>query len=689
MKFFLFLDAFGILLLQIPVEGGHKGAELTVRHELGFRKLNRAVNNGSLFYISASFFCCTHEISPITEGWSMAMSFHLKWDKPMNFNPRNSNLPAFVTNRSSVQKILNRLMDPKRNLQDDHQGSDVFVVPLNSLYHKSQLTHSNLKGKDLFMVNLLHSFPHLEIRLANAVYYRDGLANNNQQRNRNLYDEGCPDSEEDIEDNSDSSSTVKRFIEVVVDEYFHVTKYRNLNGEVCSENQPPIRWDKDFILGKVKTVFDIVGISPNREEYDCFHPIDGEPNLKQWHYKSIVIFWIKASLAVKCRSNFSSAIEEVINLVYAYPRFLLRNRIDPSNNWMRSRIIEDLHELVTYRFNNELSEEEEPSEGSHLDNLLSICNEMKLKEEFCRILRFYSGRREPDWLSYESIQPEVAKFIGLFGWSTCREFISAKILTGSSKDPHSFKFMISLSTTLLAWNLPGCVEAAAEIAARLFSFINLPTDASQAYEVFCYLISPPANEYSHLEFFDLIVHLDHFHLLPELTSLLMAMTTNFFKTTPILQLSLFALKIKSSIEHSNDGDSNIVEKITPQSSQLISILLSRFLDCDVQATFLSDAAKLSHWLQLFAVIEDSILFQNFAEKFCRQPPDQIFENVLLASLVESHNFTYYVRSAEFRRIFTSVLEVERLQSQGTSRGETHHSPRAKRPRVEDGTDAGN
>ena len=80
---FLKTDTFAVMILQIPVEGGHQGAELTVRHELGSLKIDRKKDNDRKLHLSTSYSQCSHEISAVTEGWSLAMTFLLKWNNPI------------------------------------------------------------------------------------------------------------------------------------------------------------------------------------------------------------------------------------------------------------------------------------------------------------------------------------------------------------------------------------------------------------------------------------------------------------------------------------------------------------------------------------------------------------------------------------------------------------------------------
>jgi len=85
-----------------------------------------------------------YEFSPVTEGWSLANFFHLKWDSPMIINPDITSLLTFSVNRNSVQKILKQLIDPYSLNGQDQQSYEFLVIPLDSVYHKSQFKLSIL-----------------------------------------------------------------------------------------------------------------------------------------------------------------------------------------------------------------------------------------------------------------------------------------------------------------------------------------------------------------------------------------------------------------------------------------------------------------------------------------------------------------------------------------------------------------
>jgi len=165
-------------MLQIPVEGGHCGGDLTIRSKFGVTKLDRSRENGKKFYMSASFLDCVHEISPVTERYSLALTYHLIWKNPLVVTPHRLDLPAFISSLNTVQEILKPLLSPEEDCD-----TELLVIPLTNDYAKIPLSYDTLRGTDKLMANLLQSTNAFEIRLATVVNYRAGTAHDERRMN--------------------------------------------------------------------------------------------------------------------------------------------------------------------------------------------------------------------------------------------------------------------------------------------------------------------------------------------------------------------------------------------------------------------------------------------------------------------------------------------------------------------------
>ena len=133
-----------MLILQIPVEGGHRGGDLTVRRGLETTGLDRSRGNGHLFYLSASFIDCPHEISPLTDGWSLVLTYHLVWnDQTSVAVPLGMSFPKFFSALNTVKQISIPLNSPTEDCD-----TELLVIPLLNDYARIPLSYGNLIGSD-------------------------------------------------------------------------------------------------------------------------------------------------------------------------------------------------------------------------------------------------------------------------------------------------------------------------------------------------------------------------------------------------------------------------------------------------------------------------------------------------------------------------------------------------------------
>ena len=124
------------MMIQIPVEGGHSGGDLKVRHEHGDTKLDRSQENGQKLYLSASFIDCVHTFSSITEGWSVVLIYFLLHRRRLHhrLSPvARAELPAL-----NVVAVLQRRRRRRRKKEEKRwrntapQWQEVQVVFLNT-----------------------------------------------------------------------------------------------------------------------------------------------------------------------------------------------------------------------------------------------------------------------------------------------------------------------------------------------------------------------------------------------------------------------------------------------------------------------------------------------------------------------------------------------------------------------------
>ena len=305
-----FVDAFALMMLQIPVEGGHKGGDLSVTHEQEEMKIERSQHSDKRFYLSASFIVDSpHAISPVREGCSLFITYYLIWRKPLAVAHHGMSLPTFISSLKTVQEILTPFVSPEENCD-----TEMLVIPLSSDYAKTTLNYDNLRGTDKLMANLLQSTNSLEIRLAMVVNYRAGIAFDERKMNTNRNDDGYPDSPRQLLEIEEipTGNNSRRFVAHVLKESCTVTNLLLLSGEAQNLAElHPIRWECDYIfkngIESIKDLFDEVS-QPDKEFYDRYHQVSNNLELQQWWFKPVMIVYPKNSTAIKCRNSILGVV---------------------------------------------------------------------------------------------------------------------------------------------------------------------------------------------------------------------------------------------------------------------------------------------------------------------------------------------------------------------------------------------
>eukprot|EP01033_Poteriospumella_lacustris_P017402 gene17402-12438_t len=75
---------FGTYLLQLPVEGGHEGAELCIRHQGELVTIDTSTHSTGAAFQEVVFYAdCKHERTTVTRGRRCVLAFHLSWRAKM------------------------------------------------------------------------------------------------------------------------------------------------------------------------------------------------------------------------------------------------------------------------------------------------------------------------------------------------------------------------------------------------------------------------------------------------------------------------------------------------------------------------------------------------------------------------------------------------------------------------------
>ena len=591
-------------MLQIPVEGGHRGADLTVRSKFGVTKIDRSLNNGLKFFLSASFTDCPHEISPLIQGFSLALTYNLVWENPLVVSPHRLNLPTFVASLNTVQEILS----PWRSPEEDYD-TELLVIPLLNDYAKTPLKYSNLRGTDKLMANLLQSTNELEIRLATLMHYRAGTAHDEQRMNTNRdgLDDGFPESplETDVKDFPIVKS--KRIIAHVIEENFSIEESHLLSGVGVSVNEvSSIYWKTDYIFNNTQSVKDIFDDTspPDKEKYDRYNQSYDDVELRQWWYKPVIIFWPKNSTAIKCRRNFSGALYDLETSITQQP--------DQSDTQLS-----EFRKIVHFHNRHEKTTEDDVEELDNLPSLFSICNLLKAKQEGISLCLNYA--RNPQVVEWYDAIPEFAKFVDLVGWvEPCRSFFTSMVSSCIHPEVQMHD-LIRMAVELLRADSPTRNEAVVQVFKQLYSTL-IPSTETLSVELFTAKVDELIDDEENYGLVLLVIFLLERRQLLENAEELLTVATCHLKNAPITGSTLFFVYhlCSSSLLVSNSS----FDKMPQQLQSSLVFICQKFLDRSPSGIDVHTIWPICHvvaWIQLVMFIGQPLMIHQLMDKILSRP----------------------------------------------------------------------
>lgn len=119
----------------------------------------------------------THEITPITSGYRLAISYNL-------IHSSNAPRPLLPDTHSFVSQLRHVLLSWKQRVQDDDSGPDKIVYLLDHTYSGENLLGTALKGADADKVGVLQQLAddhHFHIGLASVECHQMGCAQNHRE----------------------------------------------------------------------------------------------------------------------------------------------------------------------------------------------------------------------------------------------------------------------------------------------------------------------------------------------------------------------------------------------------------------------------------------------------------------------------------------------------------------------------
>eukprot|EP01033_Poteriospumella_lacustris_P016675 gene16675-11933_t len=165
---------FGTYLLQIPVEDGHEGGQLCVRHLGQEVAIDTSSQSTSAAFQEAMFYAdCEHELKEVTRGRRCVLAFNLCWrasgkstgeaSDEMVGRKRKLSMSLIAGLPSSHVAVLPQLVERVTALvgrwTDGDDGPDWVSVPLDHKYTVENLSFDHLKGKDALMARPFMAVP--------------------------------------------------------------------------------------------------------------------------------------------------------------------------------------------------------------------------------------------------------------------------------------------------------------------------------------------------------------------------------------------------------------------------------------------------------------------------------------------------------------------------------------------------
>ncbi len=97
---------FGVIVLKIPVEDGYSGGKISVEHEGHTQSFQFERDNDRYFSCVAFFEDCYNELEAISDGWMLAMVFHLIWKDAVEIDTAPLEFPAFIKAFNEINEEL-------------------------------------------------------------------------------------------------------------------------------------------------------------------------------------------------------------------------------------------------------------------------------------------------------------------------------------------------------------------------------------------------------------------------------------------------------------------------------------------------------------------------------------------------------------------------------------------------------
>jgi hypothetical protein len=181
---------FGTYLLQLPVEGGHEGEELCIRHQGEQVTIDTSTHSTSAAFQEVMLCAdCKHERTTVTRGRRCVLAFHLSWRAKIvhDEGSKNRTLPmSILAGLPASQALpLSKLVERTHGLIDRWTecsarfGTKWISLPLDHKYPSETLSFDRLVGTDKRLAQVFSAVPSSKLAMYLVqeklnIYVQDG-----------------------------------------------------------------------------------------------------------------------------------------------------------------------------------------------------------------------------------------------------------------------------------------------------------------------------------------------------------------------------------------------------------------------------------------------------------------------------------------------------------------------------------
>lgn len=161
---------FGTYLLRLPVEGGHEGGELCIRHNGELVTIDTSMHStGAAFQQVMVYADCKHERTPVTRGRRCVLAFHLSWRAKTVHDERikKRTLPMRIlagllaSQALPLSKLVERTHEPIDRWTECSArfGTKWISFPLDNKYPSETLSFDRLVDTDKRLAQVFSAVP--------------------------------------------------------------------------------------------------------------------------------------------------------------------------------------------------------------------------------------------------------------------------------------------------------------------------------------------------------------------------------------------------------------------------------------------------------------------------------------------------------------------------------------------------